>query len=608
MAARNAAAAAAAALNAAAAAAPDGGGAGALANPAPSAAPSAADVAALVQALRGGDAAAQVAAANAVSKLAKELKERSEESVHFCEALVENGAIEALLHLLADCSPAEKRAHELACALTWLNASSSAGRLAVLAGGGIALMLRLLHADVPHLATARMAATVLKKCMKEGAVRQACIADASFIRQALATLHEKRTCVDVVNVLCRALCLFASHGAAARDALRSAHCLPVLAALLSDRVEKDARGWVCSLLTHLQRADGQTLDAVHASFFEEGIYAACTAMLGAATSSACKASGSFTMDAVTQLLVTAFESEALRPALRQYFVAQPGALAGVAHAARVCMAAEVRRRWLFRLLVLLRDDDGLKAAVPGLWLLDTHFAACAVMQLRARDAALVNFFVTQWRAASCLHVLANPLPHQALPAAVSLACLATEDACFRKLLASKTRLEAVCDALIAAAVRRSSEAADDDAKPAAADVSQQQPGLWWQLPVFQAAIKSSVGGARLTAAALAAPDASADDEPSAKRQRTRYGGATLRAEDVNVRRRDSTVLLIGGEPFYAQALRWRRTALCSLMRCATRRRSIPSRCRFPPACLLTSITVSSAPLWSTRTRAASPPI
>jgi hypothetical protein len=547
MAAANAAPEAAAALDAAAAA-PEGGGAGALANP---------DVAALMQALRGGDAAAQVAAATSVSKHAKALTERSEEeSARFCDALVESGAVEALLQLLSGCSPEDKRAQESACALTWLTFSSSAGRRAVLAAGGIALMLRLLRAHgVGCGTTASLAATLLRFCMEEAAVREACVADSDFLRQVLAVLQHERTRVDVMIKLCQALCTFASHGAAAaRNALRSAHCLAVLAALLSDRVEKDARGWVCSVLAHLQRADGQTLEAVHAPFFEEGIYAACVAMFGAATSSACDTSGSVALDAVTRLLATAFEhsSEALRPALRQYMLAQPGALAGVAHAARVCPATDGMRKWLVKFLMQLRDDAGLKAAHGLFWLLDTHFAACAVMQLRDSDEALVRLFVTQWRAASCLHVLASPLPHQALPAAVSLACLAPEGACFRKLLAGRRRLETFCDALVAAAVRRSSEAADD-AKPAAADVSQ-QPRLWWQLLVFRHAIKSAVRGARLTAAVspTAAPDARADEEPSAKRPRTSASNwpAALSAADVNVRRRDSTVLLIGGEPFY----------------------------------------------------------
>jgi hypothetical protein len=62
------------------------------------------------------------------------------------------------------------------------------------------------------------------------------------------------------------------------------------------------------------------------------------------------------------------------------------------------------------------------------------------------------------------------------------------------------------------------------------------------------AVCALVGKAGL-ARFVAAADTDADEMP-AKRQRIDSGGARLRASDVNVKRRDSTVLLIAGRPFY----------------------------------------------------------
>jgi hypothetical protein len=559
----------------AAAAAPEGGSDDALANPVPVTLPSTAVIAALVHTLCSGDAAAQLAAAKTVSDLAEGLEVREEEYARFCDALVELGAIPALLQLLSSCSPEDERALASAKALEWL-AFSSSPALTLLAAGGIALLLGIVHMDVRCERAATLPVTsVLRMCMREAAVRDACAADAELNRILVEILGKKGLDVNVVYNLCEGLGDYVKHGRAARDALRSAHCLPALAALMSDPHEKHWRKLIGVVLTYLQRADGGTAEAAHAALYDEGIYAACTAVLGAATSSAkpLRTSEARTFNIVAKILRHAFdESEVLRPALRQYLLVQPGTLAGVAHAARICKDADGSRERLVSFLRRLQEDEVLKA-VPGLWLLDAHYAACAVTQLRGGDMTLARRFVSQWRTASCLCALANPLPLQALPAAVSLACLATWDACFRKLLASRTRLETLCDALVAAANRRSIEAvaeggsAEDDsdsdgasledessdAKAAPTDMSQ-RPSLWWQLRVFRQAIKSAVEGAQLSAAPVAAaPEASPDDddEPSAKRQRASCCGVTLSAADVNVRRRDSTVLLIGGEPFYA---------------------------------------------------------
>jgi hypothetical protein len=107
--------------------------------------------------------------------------------------------------------------------------------------------------------------------------------------------------------------------------------------------------------------------------------------------------------------------------------------------------------------------------------------------------------------------------------------LAGSDACFRVLLAGGTRLDTLVTALL---------------QVAAPDYEQAPQGCSrdWQLQVLIAALAGAADAAGLLAAA---PDIR-DDAPAAKRQRI-----TLVAADVNVQRRDSTVFLIGGQPFYA---------------------------------------------------------
>jgi hypothetical protein len=501
---------AAAALDAAAVV-PEGGGDDALANPAPAAAPSAVELAALVQALRGGDTAAQLTAAKAVSRLAKKLEERKEEFVRFCDALAENGTVAALLQLLSSCSPDTRRAAASASTLTWLTAKNPACRRAVLAAGGIKLLLRIVHADVSCARKATLSVIIVfRNCMAAVAAQDFFAADAKLNRQVVEVLQGDRKDAFIVARLLEALRFYVARGATARDALRREHCLPVLAALLLEPQGKSWREPLSVVIVSFQNADRRTSEAMHAEMYDAGIYAACVGTLAAATSSA-DPSDVCALKNVTLILLTAFESDALRPLLLQYILGQPGMLAGVAHAARMCTQTEDTEIFV-ELLMLLQADEWLHAA-PGLWLLDAHFAASAVMQLRDADAALAGLFAADWkRSAACLKALATPLPHQALPAVVSLACLAGENAHFRTLLASETRLQILCDALVAAAARRCSEAADDAKPAAAADVSQ-QPSLWWQLRVFRHAIKSAVGAARLTAAApvAAPPEMIADD-------------------------------------------------------------------------------------------------
>jgi hypothetical protein len=221
--------------------------------------------------------------------------------------------------------------------------------------------------------------------------------------------------------------------------------------------------------------------------------------------------------------------------MRHLLLSQPGALAGVALVPSLARQVYHRDSHL-RFLSQLQEEAVLRANAES-WLLDAHFAAFAVLELRslkvAAADALVRHFVTDWCTADSLDALEHHLPHQALPAAVSLAMLAGSDARFRDLLAGGARLELLTSALVQAA---------------APDYEQAPQGCRreWQLRVLRTAVKSAADAAGLLAAA---PDADEEEAPLAKRQRT--GGAALRAEDVNVQRRDSTVFLIQGQPFYA---------------------------------------------------------
>ncbi len=126
-----------------------------------------------------------------------------------------------------------------------------------------------------------------------------------------------------------------------------------------------------------------------------------------------------------------------------------------------------------------------------------------------------------------MRALAHLLPQHELSAAVSLALLSGDGNHFRAMLAGASRLETLLAAFTEG---------DDGSAPA-------QWSYNWRRRALHKAVKTAVDAAGLTAAAV--EDAEA---PPAKRQRT--AGLTLRAEDVNVQRRDSTVLLIAGQPFY----------------------------------------------------------
>ena len=149
------------------------------------------------------------------------------------------------------------------------------------------------------------------------------------------------------------------------------------------------------------------------------------------------------------LIVTAFQaSNPLMDRIRHLLLTQPGALTGLA-----LTASTVGTSWLVqtrRMFDYMRDDVALSAN-PEWWLLDSHYAGFALLQLRAHaafGAVFITPFVQQWCEERCMRALAQPLPQQQLSAAVSLAMLAAESAQARELLAREQRLETLVSGLL----------------------------------------------------------------------------------------------------------------------------------------------------------------
>jgi hypothetical protein len=199
------------------------------------------------------------------------------------------------------------------------------------------------------------------------------------------------------------------------------------------------------------------------------------------------------------------------------------------------------------------------------WLADSHFATCAFPFGRDRNesnAEAVAALVAQLTTADSLRALARPLQHEVLPAAASLAMLTCErgdsGARTRALLADGARLDMLLAGLLAASAPHFVQA------PQACSAR-------WQIRALRASLKMAACAANLVIAPsdTQSPEPSRADEPGVpaaaaaaadnKRRRlsespvSRGGcGVTLfTAADVNVPRRDSTVLLVAGRPFHA---------------------------------------------------------
>jgi hypothetical protein len=501
---------------------------------------------ALVQALQGADARAQHAAAQRVTKLAAgKVDALAHPAV--CLALVECGVVAALLH--AAQAPGARVPTNALFALAQLCSVCVAARLAVLAAGGIAAMLRVLRSIGHDTRNARelfkeCAADVILTCLRTMAIREACAADADFSTQMRLTFCDLRIEAPVgllVSVL-RAVVNFGTHNAAGRTAMWTADCVTALAALLAQDVQCFKVSFLlCDCLRLVQMKPSESR---HLELFDAGIYASVMQLLGTMHEHFCAATevdGYGPMLPARTLGVAFVGCEQLQPHIRRLLLQQRGALAGFAFGAYPSGPGFIRRTIMHVLHLVLADLQGL----AGWWLLDESYGAAAVLRLRRltlieEDAAVVRAFVADASSASSLRALAHPPAAQRLPAAVSLAMLACDAACFRHMLAAESRLDTLVHALLRVA---------DDAGGAKL-IADMPHALQWEYTVLCEAMASVITAAGLaTAPTSAAAAEPSDDAPGAKRQRI-SAGATLRASDVNVQRRDSTVLLIGGAPFY----------------------------------------------------------
>jgi hypothetical protein len=519
----------------------------------------AARMAKLVQELGGADADAAVAAAN-------HLAEGGWDAAA-CAALVACGAMNALLPLLraGPPPPALALAHAAQKALYALLRTTKAVRLSAIDAGAIADLMHLLAAEPLQ----SEAATALHYIMQEEcAARDK--ADSAFVGQLVALLRDERAVLDVVVPLLRVLLALAAHNAACRTLVWDAQGVPLLASLLV-RGDVHARhdcgkhkvtisDLASRVLLLLQSPNGGfALEKLCWAMYDAGVFAAVVPLLGAATGKCAALFGrEAELEAPGWVLAAAYAVDDLKPIIRQYLANLPGALAGLALGARSGITYGSQETLARFLEQLTKDPTPARKTDPrpeptafesGQWLLDPHFAVCAMLELRIRtgsDTARYTRMCTvlksllaaaptaqpnrcDWRSTTGARVLVQPLAEQRLSAAVSAALLLGEDMQFRQVLRGGVQL----DTLLAAFA-----SCDEGSTPARWSYD-------WTRRALHTAVKTAVVATQL---GVTAGGSIARDEPASKRQRSL--GATLRREDVNVRRRDSTVLLIAGQPIY----------------------------------------------------------
>ena len=221
-----------------------------------------------------------------------------------------------------------------------------------------------------------------------------------------------------------------------------------------------------------------------------------------------------------------------RPRLLDMLCMQPGALAGAAR----------RFTWASPLVASLCAHSRLEVC-----LFDGHFMICHLATAFWKcEAGAVTELLESFDD-ECLVALATPLPHQQLAAAASAGVFSCVQRGARRLFASDKRIELVIEHFIAA------EATGRAVNSCAPDF--QKEALF----------------ASLTSAAVAAGLASTENCENVSPlcvpfegspaftigpplKRARHAISTLTAADVNVKRRDSTVFVVAGQPFYAAGI------------------------------------------------------
>jgi len=497
---------------------------------------------ALVAALRSGDSAAQNTAAEEIKALTADNEEQRREPANprSVAALLAAGATAALLELMrspGDTVPVadDHSSVSAANALGELMFVSDAVTLEVTGALSVDALLQMLHDSKD--AQQRMLAFILwlyTKCepwlasLSPDSDLVSRIVSLPFLKTADAYRdYATRRIVDSLAVLVQQRPTF-------RPSLLVPAHLYVLVELLvlrdraDDDPELDVQAAACYLLNVLQNF----ADHDFVTFDKARVYVACVELLGELARHGI--TGYVYVEAARVLATAYTRSPALQPRITHLLLTCPGALAGVAFAVGdACNCAYAAAAALLTFL------DALRVDIPGsaqFFLVDAQFAAFALVFSTDIDHAgyqeLLDAFISEWKTPDNLRALEQPLHHQKLTAAVSLASLTDAGVAFERLLAADDRLEVLIAALIDLATDRKKMSALGNS-PAGQAVAVRQ-----SLLVEQGAIIDDAG----------ADEAAGADEPSAKRRRTFC--ATLRASDVNVQRRDSTVLIIAGRPFY----------------------------------------------------------
>ena len=233
-----------------------------------------------------------------------------------------------------------------------------------------------------------------------------------------------------------------------------------------------------------------------------------------------------------------------RPRLLNVLCMQPGGLAGLFYglASNPGVCEE------------LEDDIlGRNLNLEGC-LMDSHFAMCSLVGFltpsRSEDEAVLrqrklHDFVLDFDD-GCLAALAAPLPHQRLAAAASAGVWSCREEGARRLFASGDRIELVIDGYLASANRRE-----------ATGYMKRALHISLQVAVSITSLSRPMTGRSAASYLFTKRPYDARVMANTKRsplKRSRLATSTLTAADVNVQRRDSTVFVVDGRPFYAAGI------------------------------------------------------
>ena len=498
----------------------------------------AARAAALVAALRSGDSDAQVKAARDIRLLATGVgySEPPRPAIpRTTAALVAAGVGAALLPLIDRASEVGISA---ASALRVFVYHSGAERRAVVDNLGADKLLQLLHESQikhhrNHLAHILWQLTFCNEWM-ESLSPDCDLVSRIFSLPFLSTANAFAT----DRALATAFRLLEHHPSFRRALVpaRTSLLAELLKPLKGGEDSISLTETACSLLHMLQKQGD--FDAL--AFDEARVHVSCVQLLGHTLRKGAGMARVPDYVEATRVLAASFDkSAALRKRIHTLIFACPGALSGVVLGVgdaciQVCDDAH-------KLVAFLDSLRRLTRGSPESFLVDTQFAAYAVIfyASEVRHPAYVRLYralMAAWKMPDCLRALAQALDHQKLPVAVTLASLC-EEAEFRRVLAADDHLEVLAQELVGLACSPRLGTAPVGDFQASREDNLRQSVAWL------------VASLRLDDGAADGDDAVAA-EPAAKRARTLGAAATLRASDVNVQRRDSTILLITGRPFY----------------------------------------------------------